>query len=270
MLIFPEFDPIAISLGPLAIRWYALAYLAGIVLGWLWVRRVFRQDANLPAHAADDLLFAVTLGVVLGGRLGYVLFYQIGWYLDNPSDILKLWQGGMSFHGGFVGVLVAGWWFGRKHGKAFFWVMDRLAVVTPIGLGLGRLANFINGELAGRITNSPLGMVFPHLGPEPRHPSQIYEALTEGLLLWALLALSCRLGALQRIGLISGLFLIGYGLARIGCEIFREPDAHLGTILGPLSMGQLLSIPMLLAGGLIILYARHHARSNPSDQGAKN
>lgn len=270
---FPQIDPVAVALGPIAIRWYALAYLAGLVLGWLLVRRlVQRPHWRLSREDVDDLLFYATLGVVLGGRLGYVLFYQPLHYLQNPADILIVWRGGMSFHGGLLGVLVATAIFARRRHAAFLEITDAFAVATPIGLFFGRLANFINAELWGRVSDAPWAMVFPTGGPLPRHPSQLYEAALEGLVLFALmLILARRPWRPEEAGRLSGFFLVFYAVARIICEMFREPDAHLGFLLGGFTMGQLLSVPMLLLGVGLVLRAGNRgfradtARANPRE-----
>jgi phosphatidylglycerol:prolipoprotein diacylglycerol transferase len=259
---FPAIDPVLIEIGPFAVRWYALAYIAGLLLAW----RYCRWLASLPPkqlgpEAFDDFLVWATLGVVLGGRLGYVLFYKPGYYLYQPQEILLLWQGGMSFHGGLIGVLVAIGLFARRKGVHYFTLADIVGCATPIGLLLGRLANFINGELFGRPSEVPWAMVFPRGGPLPRHPSQIYEAALEGALLFLVLYLLVRRGWLRQTGLLSGCFLIGYAIARMLGEIFREPDAHLGPIIGPVTMGQILSLPMLLAGLLIVLWSRRRQRA---------
>jgi len=248
-LAFPQFDPVAIEIGPLAIRWYALAYIVGILLAWAYCRRLARRaDSGTTLAALDDLVFWATLGIVLGGRLGYILFYKPGYYLENPGEILFLWEGGMSFHGGLIGVLLAMGWVARRHKQHFFDLADVVACATPIGLFLGRLANFVNGELYGRVSDLPWAMVFPNGGPEPRHPSQLYQAALEGLVLLLVLYLLVRAGRLAQRGFLAGAFLAGYGLARIVGELFREPDAHLGFLLGPVTMGQLLSLPMIVVG----------------------
>jgi phosphatidylglycerol:prolipoprotein diacylglycerol transferase len=248
---FPTIDPVIVQLGPFAIRWYALAYIAGLVLGWRVLRRIVaRPGWQITPTDVDDLLFNATLGVIIGGRLGYALFYQTGHYLANPHEILYVWRGGMSFHGGLAGVLVAAWLFARQRKLPFLEVADAMALVTPIGLLLGRIANFINGELWGRPTDVPWGVVFPFAGPEPRHPSQLYEAALEGLLLLVImqwLAWGRARDPAER-GLPGGVFLAGYGLARMTVEFFREPDIQLGYLLGFATMGQLLSVPMILAG----------------------
>lgn len=255
---FPAFDPVAIHLGPLAIRWYALAYIAGILLGWQCIKilqKRFPLNALTP-QALDDMVTWAVLGIILGGRLGYVLFYKPGMYWDNPLQALKIWEGGMSFHGGMLGVIVAFWVFARKYGIGFLALIDRVSCVAPIGLLLGRIANFINGELFGRVTDVPWGIIFPFGGPLPRHPSQLYEAALEGLLLFIILfTLALRTRILEIPGRLSGLFLLGYGLARITAECFREPDAQLGFLLEHVTMGQLLSVPMVL-GGIYLICAR--------------
>jgi phosphatidylglycerol:prolipoprotein diacylglycerol transferase len=255
---FPAIDPVLVEVGPLVIRWYALAYIAGIVLGWRLARRLaaLRPAAATPEQI-DDFVTWVTLGIILGGRLGYVLFYRPGHYLSNPLEILAVWQGGMSFHGGAVGVVLAIVLFARRHRLDMLALADRTTAVVPIGLFFGRLANFINGELWGRATDVPWAMVFPHAGPEPRHPSQLYQAGLEGLALFALLmALVWNPAIRARRGFVSGAFLAGYGAARFVGEFFRQPDAHLGFLFAGATMGQLLSVPMVLAGAWLMLRAR--------------
>jgi phosphatidylglycerol:prolipoprotein diacylglycerol transferase len=256
---FPAIDPVIVQLGPLAIRWYALAYIVGLVVGWRLVRRIVARPGWLMRpEDADDLLFYATLGILIGGRLGYALFYQGGHYLAHPHEIFFIWRGGMSFHGGLVGVLVAAWLLARRRKLPFLEIGDAAAMVAPIGLFLGRIANFINAELWGRPTDAPWGVIFPNAGPEPRHPSQLYEAALEGLLLLALmqwLAWGRRRDPAER-GLPSGVFLTGYALSRILVEHFREPDVQLGFILDLVTMGQLLSVPMLLAGLWLIAWSR--------------
>ena len=260
VLLFPQFDPVLVHLGPLAIRWYALAYITSLVLGWRIVRRLVRLDPVVATpEQVDDFLTWATIGVVLGGRLGYVLFYQPSFYLTHPLEALAVWQGGMSFHGGALGVIVALALFTRRYGLSLRGFADRVCVVVPIGLGLGRIANFINGELWGRPAplDLPWAMVFPQAGPEPRHPSQLYEAGLEGLLLLTVMALLCRSPAIRaRFGTLSGAFLVGYGTARIIGEHFRQPDAFLGFLYAGATMGQLLSLPMILVGLALILMAR--------------
>ena len=247
---FPMIDPVAIEIGPLAIRWYALAYVVGILVGWQYMKNVARLPPNRVSPAmVDDLILWITLGIILGGRLGYTLFYKPGYYLDHPLEILALWQGGMSFHGGLVGVCLSIWLYARA--KKIDWraLGDVVVTAVPIGLFLGRLANFVNAELYGRPSDVPWAMVFPRGGPEPRHPSQLYEAFLEGAVLFAILWYAAyRTRALHRPGYIGGLFLVGYGLARTIGEMFREPDAHLGFLLSGITMGQLLSLPLIIAG----------------------
>jgi len=257
-IAFPMIDPVLVEIGPVVIRWYALAYIAGLVLGWRYMIWLARQAKSLiKPEDADDFLVWAVLGVILGGRLGYVLFYKPAYYLANPSEIIQTWQGGMSFHGGFLGVLIATWLFCRVRKIRFWAFMDLAAVVTPIGLFFGRLANFINSELWGRPTDVAWGVVFPNGGPYPRHPSQLYEAVLEGLVLLVVLHLVWRRESLRaKPGVISGAFLIGYGLSRVIVEFYRQPDAHLGYLWGGATMGQLLSIPMVLAGMALIAYAK--------------
>ena len=248
MIPYPQIDPVAIHLGPLSIRWYGLSYLAGILSGWYLLRR------RAPAHGwsyeqVADLVFYAAMGAVLGGRVGYVLFYNFAFYWQHPLAILRVWQGGMSFHGGLLGVLLVMLWYGRSTGRGFFAVADFLAPVVPVGLFFGRIANFINGELWGAPTSVPWAMVFPdpRAGGLPRHPSQLYEATLEGLCLFLILWwFSSR--PRPRMA-ISGLFLAGYGLIRFMLEFLRQPDPQLGYLaFGWVTMGQLLSLPMLLAG----------------------
>jgi len=260
VLLFPQFDPVLIQVGPFAIRWYALAYIAGIVLGWRLLRRLIVQAPAVGTPLqADDFVTWATLGIVLGGRLGYVLFYQPAVYLANPTQILEVWHGGMSFHGGALGVTIAILLFCRQQKISILGFADRLAVCVPIGLGFGRVANFINGELWGRPAPDwlPWAMIFPTGGPIPRHPSQIYQALMEGLILFiVMLAASRSPGIRARFGALTGIFLAGYAVARMIGEHFREPDAFLGFLYGGITMGQLLSVPMLLAGLFLVLRAR--------------
>ncbi|GMU72503.1 MAG: prolipoprotein diacylglyceryl transferase [Betaproteobacteria bacterium PRO3] len=247
-IVHPEFDPIAIHLGPLAVRWYGLMYVVGFV-AFLVLGRV-RANRNLLTgwrpQDVDDMLFYGVFGVILGGRLGYVLFYKPLYYLAHPLEIAAVWQGGMSFHGGLLGVLVALWLYARRRGKRWLDVTDFVAPLVPLGLAAGRLGNFINGELWGRPTGANWGMVFPQVDALPRHPSQLYEFGLEGLALFAIL---WTFGGRPRpMGAVSGLFLAGYGVARFVVEYAREPDAFLGTLAFGLSMGQWLSVPMIAAG----------------------
>ncbi len=255
---FPQIDPVLVSFGPFAVRWYALAYIAGLVIGWRLVRRFGAQpDYGLDAERIDDFLVWATLGVILGGRVGYVLFYNLPVYIDEPARILYVWQGGMSFHGGFLGVVVAGLVFCRRHAIKPLMMGDLLSRVAPVGLLFGRIANFINGELFGRVTDAPWGVVFPRGGPEPRHPSQLYEAALEGLALFAVVNLAARVPAIrQRRGFLIGIFVAGYALSRMTVELFRQPDAQLGFLLFGSTMGQLLSLPMLAIGIYLMVRAR--------------
>ena len=254
VLRFPDFDPVLVTIGPFAIRWYALAYIVGILLGWLYARAVIRAEslwggpAPLTVVDFDDFVLWVTLGIILGGRAGYVLFYNPLHFAAHPAEILQLWKGGMSFHGGFVGCVLAVVLFARRRGISILSLGDITCAVGTIGLLLGRLANFINGELWGRPTEVPWAMVFPGGGALPRHPSQLYEAALEGLVLFGVLWFLMRAGALRRPGIVIGAFSVGYGLARIVSEFFREPDPQLGFLWGGLTMGMLLSLPLMLAG----------------------
>jgi phosphatidylglycerol:prolipoprotein diacylglycerol transferase len=256
-MIFPNIDPVALELGPLVIRWYALAYVAGILLGYYYVSWLNKRMPFFSEKAKDDLVLYAVLGVILGGRIGYVLFYNLPYYLDHPAQALQVWHGGMSFHGGLLGVLIAFLFFARKHQLKWLAIMDYLAAATPIGLFLGRIANFINGELYGRVTDSKLGMVFPNSDGLPRYPSQLFESALEGAVLFILLFLIVtRTQALRYTGLVGGLFLAGYGIARFTIEFFREPDAQLGFIIGPFSMGQLLCVPMIVGGLWLAISAK--------------
>ncbi len=280
---FPDFDPVIFELGPFAIRWYSLAYIAGLVIGWRYCRRLaVRSPARftpgeLPAEATedeiaehnerrasvfDDFLLWATLGVILGGRLGFVLFYKPGDYLSQPWEIFKIWQGGMSFHGGLLGVLAAMAIFARLHRIPLVAMADIVSAAAPIGLFLGRIANFVNGELYGRPADVPWAMVFPS-DPDalPRHPSQLYQAGLEGLMLFLVLYALVRLGALDRTGLLSGTFLTGYALSRLAMEFFRQPDTYLGFLVGGATMGQLLSLPMLLGGLGLLAWSLRGRRS---------
>ena len=261
VLQHPNFDQVAFSIWIFDIRWYALAYIAGLLLAWVYCRWMTKlPPQRLKPIDFDDFLLWATLGVVLGGRLGYVLFYKPGYYLQNPLEIPVIWQGGMSFHGGMLGVLAAILLFTRSRGVSYFTLSDIVGAATPIGLCLGRLANFVNGELYGRPADAesvPWAMVFPHhgAGPIARHPSQIYEALLEGVLLFLVLYILVRRGALERTGLISGVFMMGYAVTRSIAELFREPDDFLGFIFQGLTMGQLLSFPMFVVGLIVFVWA---------------
>ncbi|MRR50096.1 MAG: prolipoprotein diacylglyceryl transferase [Rhodocyclaceae bacterium] len=258
MLIHPEFNPVAISIGPLAVRWYGLMYLLAfglfIALG-RW-RLKMRPELGFSARDLDDLLFYGVLGVILGGRLGQVLFYEPGHYLSHPLEIFALWKGGMSFHGGFLGVLVAMAWFARKTGRDFWQVTDFIAPMVPTGLAAGRIGNFINGELWGRVTDPslPWAMIFPWVDGQPRHPSQLYQMTGEGLLLFVLLWWYASKPRPLRA--VSAMFLIGYGVARFVAEYFREPDAGIFGLSYTISMGQWLSLPMIAIGIVLLVAAR--------------
>ncbi|MBF0179227.1 MAG: prolipoprotein diacylglyceryl transferase [Magnetococcales bacterium] len=255
MIAYPHIDPVLVQIGPVAIRWYGLMYTLTFLLGWpLLKAQARRQALPLEPERLADLLMYALLGVILGGRLGYIFFYQFEYYLANPLAMLRVWEGGMSFHGGLLGVLLAGFLFARQSGVPFLAIGDLLAVVTPMGLFLGRIGNFINGELWGRPTDLPWAMVFPGAGSLPRHPSQLYEAVLEGVLLFVLLWV---LGRRPRApGFLGGVFLMGYGLCRLLVELVREPDAHLGILSLGLTMGQWLSLPMLLLGAALISHSR--------------
>ncbi len=257
MLIHPQFDPIAVAVGPLAVRWYGLMYLAAFVqFWWLGKRRIERGLApGFSVRALDDLLFYGVLGVVLGGRLGQVLFYEPGYYLAHPLEILAVWKGGMSFHGGFLGVLVAMVFVARKYERRWLEVTDFIAPLVPLGLAAGRLGNFINGELWGRVADPalPWAMVFPYVDNLPRHPSQLYQMAGEGLALFALLWLYAAKP--RPVGAVSGVFLIGYGVFRFLAEYFRTPDAGIFGLSYTVSMGQWLSLPMVLAGVALLAAA---------------
>jgi phosphatidylglycerol:prolipoprotein diacylglycerol transferase len=266
-IAYPRIDPVAFELGPFQVRWYALAYVAALLFAWWYARRLVAGQPQgrktCTTKDIDDLLFWGTLGVVLGGRLGYVLFYKPGYFLlpENWIEIPKLWTGGMSFHGGLLGVIVAVWLYCRWKKLNLLAVGDLACAGAPIGLFLGRMTNFINGELWGRVSDVPWAMVFPTGGPLPRHPSQLYQGFLEGLCVFALIwIVRRRTGSLDRPGEICGLFGLGYGLARIVGEFFREPDAHLGYLaFGTITMGMILSLPLLLVGWYLIARARRRA-----------
>jgi len=258
---FPDFDPVLVHIGPLAIRWYALAYIFGILFGWLYSRALIRNErlwggpAPLTLVDFDDFVLWVTLGIILGGRIGYVLFYNPMHFLEHPLEAVQLWTGGMSFHGGFAGCVLAVVLFARRRGVSILSLGDLTCATGTIGLFLGRIANFIKPELWGRPADVPWAMVFPGGGPLPRHPSQLYEATLEGLALCVVLWLFMRGGALKRPGFVIGAFAVGYSFARIVCELFREPDAQLGFLWGGMTMGMLLSVPLMLTGFAFIAAA---------------
>ncbi|PVZ85316.1 prolipoprotein diacylglyceryl transferase [Serratia sp. S1B] len=275
-LAFPEFDPVIFSIGPVSLHWYGLMYLVGFVFAmWLGVRRAKKPGSGWTKDEVENLLYAGFLGVFLGGRIGYVLFYNLPLFLDNPLYLFKVWDGGMSFHGGLIGVILVMLWFAHRTKRNFFQVSDFMAPLIPFGLGMGRLGNFINGELWGRVTtDTPWAMLFPtsrtediaiaasnpellpllnQYGVLPRHPSQLYELVLEGIVLFIILNLFIRKS--RPMGAASGLFLIGYGLFRIIVEMFRQPDAQLGLFDGIISMGQILSVPMVIAGIIMMVWA---------------
>lgn len=260
-MYFPSIDPVALQFGPFSIKWYGIAYVMGI-LGWwkysLWLIQKFPQKfPGLTRALIDDYVGWAIGGVILGGRLGYVLFYKPAKYLAHPLEIFQVWEGGMAFHGGLLGVAIATLIYTRKHQLSPLAFSDLICCGVPLGLFFGRIANFINGELYGRVTDVPWGVVFPHGGPLARHPSQLYEALLEGLLLFIILGLAAMgTNAPQRRGLLTGIFLVGYGISRMGVECVRQPDAFLGTFVAGATMGQLLSLPLVLLGGVLIVKAR--------------
>ncbi len=265
MLHYPTINPVAVQLGPVAIHWYGIMYLIGFAAAWLLaLRRSRRPDSPFTPQQIGDLIFYCALGVLIGGRLGYMLFYDFPTLIANPLSIFKIWTGGMSFHGGLIGVMLSMWLFGKRTGQSLFVVSDFVTPLAPIGLAMGRMGNFINGELWGRVTNVPWAMVFPSGGPEPRHPSMLYEFFLEGLVLFIILW--CYSAKPRPTRAVSGLFLIGYGTFRIIVECFRQPDPQLGFIaMGWLTMGQLLSIPMVAFGVVLMVLAYRHKNGHVSE-----
>jgi phosphatidylglycerol:prolipoprotein diacylglycerol transferase len=255
MLKAPDFDPVAIKIGPLGIHWYGLMYIVGFIAGWWLGRyRAGRPGSGWRKQEIPDLLVYVAFGIVIGGRLGYVLFYNPGHYLAHPLEVIQIWKGGMSFHGGLIGVILAMVLYARKTERSFLAVADFIAPLVPIGLGTGRIGNFINHELWGRVTDVPWGMLFRGAGPEPRHPSQLYEFALEGVLLFMVLWIYSAKP--RSTGAVSGLFLLCYGVFRFVVELVREPDAHLGYLaFGWVTMGHVLSLPMILLGAGLLLWA---------------
>lgn len=261
MIIFSQIDPVAFALGPLQVRWYGLMYLFGFMAAWSLARvRIKRYQLDWSAEEVGDLIFYAALGVIVGGRFGYMLFYKPYEFWHAPWTVFKTWEGGMSFHGGLLGVLIALWFFAKKIKKSFWQVTDFVAPLVPIGLAAGRLGNFINGELWGRPTNASWGVIFPHVDMQPRHPSQLYELGFEGVFLFVLLW--CYAAKPRPVGRIGALFLMAYALCRFIVEFFRAPDAHLGLIaLNTFSMGQLLSLPMFILGALLWWMSGHEKLS---------
>ena len=262
-LPFPLIDPVLIEIGPFAVRWYALAYIAGFMLGWWLAKRLVAQGALWSGGTApfdkaliDDAIVWAALGGILGGRLAYVLIYNPAFFLDHPSQIFAVWSGGMAFHGGIIGLIAGLAIFAIRNRISALSLLDLAAVVAPIGIALGRLANFINQELWGRVTDVPWAVIFPRAGPDPRHPSQLYQAALEGVIVFVILFLVARSGGLKKPGQIAGLFGILYGTMRFVGEIFREPDPQLGFLLAGATMGQLLSLPIILAGIILVVRAR--------------
>lgn len=255
---FPDIDPVALQIGPVAVRWYGLAYVAALLLGWLYIKRLLSTPglwrdgkAPMPAALADDLFIWVAVGVVVGGRLGHILLYEPGHYFANPLDILQVWKGGMAFHGGMIGTICAMWLFARRHGAPALGVMDVVSAAVPIGLFFGRIANFINSEVVGREANVPWSFVFPGWGPNPRHPAQLYEAALEGAALFLVLRyLTHRRLAFHSPGVIGAAFLAGYGAFRIVCEFFKHEEYRGLVGDGLLTMGMLYSLPMVVVGAI--------------------
>lgn len=253
---YPAIDPVALQLGPVAIKWYGLAYVAGLLLGWQYIKRLLRTPslwrngtAPFSPNLVDDLFVYVAIGVVLGGRIGHILLYEPGYYVSNPLEILKIWKGGMAFHGGMIGTVVAMWIFAHRQGLKPLSVMDLVSAAVPIGLFFGRIANFINAEVLGLPSNVPWAMVFPGAGAEPRHPVQLYEAMTEGALLFAILGwLVYRRAALKSPGIVGAVFLTGYGVFRMICEVFKENEYRVLPESMPITPGLLYSIPMVVVG----------------------
>ncbi|WP_297587213.1 prolipoprotein diacylglyceryl transferase [Roseibium sp.] len=262
VLPFPAIDPVIFEFGPLALRWYALAYIVGIILAWRYMRSLVLNDRlwgaiHRPTAAdLDDFVLWGTLGIIIGGRLGYVLFYNPAYYFANPGEALAVWTGGMSFHGGFAGTVIAMVLFALRRGLSVWTLFDLAGCAAPIGLFFGRIANFINAELWGRPTDVPWAFVFPGAGPEPRHPSQLYEAALEGVVLFLVLRLlSHRFELFRKPGFLAGAFAFGYGIARSIAELYRVPDAHIGYLSGFFTMGMMLSVPMILAGLAAMIWA---------------
>ena len=264
-LEYPAISPVIFSIGPIAVRWYSMAYLAGILLAWFLINRNIKKYAlNLDKSKIEDLVFYITLGIILGGRLGYVLFYGTSSFWQNPLEVFALWKGGMSFHGGVLGVIVGAWLFARKIQYPFLGVTDLVVLYAPIGIFLGRLANFANDELWGRVTDVAWAVRFPSGGGLPRHPSQLYEAFFEGIVMFVVLNWLWRSKTIRaHQGTVSALFVLLYGLFRVCMEQFRQPDAHMGFFFFHLTMGQLLSFPLMLLGVIVLwrLWGRKHLKA---------
>ena len=259
-IILPPIDPVAIYLGPIAIRWYSLAYIAGILFTLFWLKKSNQKEKLLSNEAYDDWLFWAVISILLGGRFGYVFFYNFGYFINHPLEIFAFWHGGMSFHGGLLGAILGMWFFAKKYKINFLKLTDTLSISAPIGLFFGRLANFINMELYGRVSGTNFGVIFPNAGNFeenlPRHPSQIYEAALEGVLLFLILFLLSHFTKIkQKNGALSGLFLALYGIFRVSIESFREPDPQIGFLFGDITMGQLLSWPLILSGIFIVFFS---------------
>lgn len=256
----PIIDPVLVQIGPIAIRWYSLAYVFGIIFAWLTIKYLNSKEKVFDSKTiSDDFFTYAVLSIVVGGRLGYVFFYNPSFYLHHPSYIIAIWQGGMSFHGGLIGCIIGSYLLAKKYKINYLSFLDLLAVVSPIGLFFGRIANFINMELYGRITTSKIGMVFPNAGNLPRHPSQLYEALSEGLILFIILFSLANCTNIRKYkGALSGIFLCGYGISRFIVEFFREPDEQIGYILNYFTLGQLLTIPLFIAGIYLIKKAKNN------------
>ncbi|MFT6897739.1 MAG: phosphatidylglycerol:prolipoprotein diacylglycerol transferase [Paraglaciecola sp.] len=267
-ITFPQIDPIIFSIGPLSLRWYGLMYLIGFAAAF-WLAGVRLSRTNWSKEQLSDLLFWGFLGVILGGRIGYVMFYQFELFLSDPLYLFKIWTGGMSFHGGLLGVLAALWWFSKKVKCTFLEVGDFIAPLVPIGLGAGRIGNFINSELWGRTTDVSWGIIFPGAGPMPRHPSQLYEFALEGVVLFAILWVFSRKP--RPVGAVSGLFLLAYGSFRFLVEFFRQPDQHIGLYDGLLpqgiSQGQILSLPMIIGGFIMLVWALRRGKYSVKSKG---
>ncbi len=252
-IILPNIDPVALQLGPLAIRWYSLAYIIGILCTMFFLKKQNQQHKIMPAEAYENWLVWAILSIILGGRFGYVLFYNFEYFITDPLEIFAVWHGGMSFHGGLCGVILGMWLFARKYKINFLQLMDSVAIIAPVGLFFGRIANFINMELYGRVTGSSFGVIFSNAGEQPRHPSQLYEAALEGILLFAILFSLAKFTQIQkRRGSLSGVFLTGYGISRMIIENFREPDEQIGFLFAQITMGQILSLPLILLGLFLI------------------